>query len=290
MDPILTGLSQPGLERSCKAASHDWIRLAPSQPGIERLEAFFSGHAYDSHQHDCYALGITFAGVQSFDYRGARADSQAGNVIVLHPDEKHNGRAGASGGFLYRMLYLEPRLIRDALGDRARSLPFVRTVVTHQPELLQALRPALDDLGRTLDPLEIDDVVVTIAEALLALDPSAACGRVAPACAVAVEAARQYLDAYADETIASSQLEQLTGLDRFSLARHFRALLGTSPYRYLMMRRLDRVRAAIRRGETLADAALTAGFADQSHMTRQFRKAYGVSPGHWRALYASVLS
>jgi AraC-like DNA-binding protein len=79
-------------------------------------------------------------------------------------------------------------------------------------------------------------------------------------------------------------LEALTGLSRYALARHFRACLGTSPYRYLTLRRLDRARSLIRRGSALADAAVSCGFADQSHMTRQFKKAYGMSPGRWAAV------
>ena len=52
------------------------------------------------------------------------------------------------------------------------------------------------------------------------------------------------------------------------------------------MRRLDRARALIRHGAPLADAALACGFADQSHMTRQFKRAYGLSPGRFIALAA----
>jgi AraC-like DNA-binding protein len=68
------------------------------------------------------------------------------------------------------------------------------------------------------------------------------------------------------------------------VARQFRACLGTSPYRYLVMRRLDRVRALVRDGEPLADAAAACGFADQSHMTRHFKRAYGLTPGRWAAM------
>ena len=261
------------------------MRLAPSQPGLERIEAFFAGHAYDPHRHDTYAIGLTLSGVQSFDYRGARADSRAGNAIVLHPDETHDGRAGAEAGFRYRMLYIEPRLIRDALGERARALPFVRTPVSSDRRLVAAIRPALDELERAFEPAERDHTVLAIAEALLALDPSARKSSPAASPAAAVELAREFLDEHFAEVVASEELETVAGVDRYTLARHFRALLGTSPYRYLTMRRLDHARGAIRSGQSLADAAFAAGFADQAHMTRQFKRAYGLPPGRWRAMH-----
>ncbi|HEX9462749.1 MAG TPA: helix-turn-helix domain-containing protein, partial [Alphaproteobacteria bacterium] len=81
-------------------------------------------------------------------------------------------------------------------------------------------------------------------------------------------------------------LEAASGLDRYTLARQFRARLGTSPYRYLVMRRLDTARALLRAGRSLADAAYATGFSDQSHMTRQFKRAFGLPPGRWRAMQA----
>lgn len=61
----------------------------------------------------------------------------------------------------------------------------------------------------------------------------------------------------------------------------FRALFGTSPYRYLIQRRLDIARRLMLGGQTLAEAALAAGFADQSHMTRHFGQSYGLPPARW---------
>jgi AraC-like DNA-binding protein len=267
------------LERSC-----DWIRHAPPTPGIERIEAFFLGHAYDPHRHDTYALGYTMTGVQSFDYRGARADSLSGNVIVLQPDEVHDGRAGAEHGFRYRMIYIAPRLIADALDGRARTLPFVASPVSSDARLRRALGSALADLSRPFEPLERDKIIGAIADALLALDASLR-ARPFPAMPIrAVERARTFLDENFTHTVASEELEAVTGLDRYALARHFRARLGTSPYRYLTMRRLDRVKSAIMSGHSLAEAALVSGFSDQAHMTRQFKQAFGLTPGHWQAI------
>lgn len=252
------------------------------------MEAFFRGYAYDPHRHDTYAFGLTLSGVQSFDYRGARRDSLGGHAIVLHPDEVHNGRSGIESGFRYRMLYVEPRLIRQAMGEGGRALPFVSTAVSREPRLVAAIAHALRDLEQPLDPLAADDLVERLAQVLVALDPSAGGARSARIDATALEWARDYLDAHATEAVDSSRLEAVTGLDRFALARQFRAAFGTSPYNYLVMRRLERARRMLGEGASLADVAFACGFADQSHLTRHFRRAYGVTPGRWRSLQRQI--
>lgn len=281
----MTGAPDPRLERSCGAARGDWIRAAPSRPGFERMEAFFSGHGFDPHRHDTYAIGYTLRGVQAFRYRGAPRHSRPGQVFVLHPDETHDGHAGTSAGFRYRILYIEPRLIQRALRG---ALPFVRDPVTADPRLARAIGSALDDLDAPLEGLQVDQIVLTLAEALAAADPSCGTRTLSARHLRAVDAARGLLDANVRTGVTSAALERTTGLSRYALARHFRACLGTSPYRYLVMRRLDRVRAHLRQGASLADAAVSSGFADQSHMTRQFKKAYGVSPGQWSAMALRV--
>ena len=261
------------------------MRAAPPSPGIERIEAYFAGHGFDPHRHDTYAIGYTIAGVQAFRYRGAGRQSLPGEVFVLHPDETHDGRAGTPSGFRYRILYVEPRLIGAALDA---PLPFWREPVSNDARLARAIKPALDDLAAPLEELRRDQIVVEIADALAA---SGAGAKSVPAPHLhAVTRAREFLDAQHGDAphgaVTSAALEAVTGMTRYALARDFRACLGTSPYRYLVMRRLDRARALIRDGTPLVDAALRAGFADQSHMTRQFKQAYGLSPGRYAALAA----
>src|SRR3546814_13899242 len=110
---------------------------------------------------------------------------------------------------------------------------------------MATLRPALDDVDRGMEALETDQAILGIADALLALDPSVRGRPSSGVCAVAVERARQFLDAHFRRVVASEELEAVTGLDRYALARHFRMRLGTSHYRYLTSPRPHPPRSAL---------------------------------------------
>src|SRR5689334_24747658 len=104
-----------GLERLCIDPPADWMRSTDAELGVECLEAWFQRSAYHKHRHDTYAICLTTRGVQAFDYRGAARVSTPGQVVVLHPDEPHDGHAGTEAGFGYRILYVEPALIFEAV-------------------------------------------------------------------------------------------------------------------------------------------------------------------------------
>jgi AraC-like DNA-binding protein len=273
-----------GLERSCRAHRSDWLRARTLGDGVELLEAWFAGHGYDRHRHDTYAIGLTDTGVQAFEYRGALETSHPGQVVVLHPDEPHDGRAGTDEGFGYRIVYVAPARIHDAarvIRGRPCPLPFVREPVAANRALASAIEGAFR-VGP--EPLAVDALVVGLTEVLLEADPSA---RGTPARRLDVRAldrARRFLDAETTRVVQSSELEQVTGLTRYDLAHQFRAALGTSPYRYSVQRRLEVARAQLEQHRPLVDVALASGFADQAHFSRMFKRAVGVSPARYRAL------
>lgn len=272
-----------GLGRLCADVTGNRIIQAPASEGIERIEARFRGPAFDLHRHDTYALGVTLSGVQTFRYRGTVRQSLPGQIIVLHPDELHDGGAGTEAGLRYRMLYLEPAVLADCLGAAGLSLPFVRDAVVSDPNFCATLLSALGPLDEKLDELFLPDFIAQLSHFLArhAGQPARPLGKTSWR---AANLARDYLQENIGRPVRSTELEAVTGLDRYALSRHFRAAFSTSPHRFLIMRRLQQARRMIESGEPLAEIAVEAGFTDQSHFNRHFKKAFGMTPGRWAAL------
>ncbi|MCK2043307.1 AraC family ligand binding domain-containing protein [Chromohalobacter sp. TMW 2.2308] len=205
----------------------DWCIVAPPSK-IEQIEARFQGHAYSMHRHDTFAIGVTLEGVQSFHYRRDHRHSLPGTVMVLHPDEAHDGHAGDRRGFHYRMLYIAPSLIQPALGGKA--LPYVTGGLSTDPRLSVAVRSLLFSLEAPLDALEENDGIADLAAALEASSDTRISRTRLTLDYQAASRVRAYLDAHRIEGVTLDDLESVSGQERWTLSRDFHALLGTSPY------------------------------------------------------------
>ena len=101
-----------------------------------------------------------------------------------------------------------------------------------------------------------------------------------------VTKARKRIDEDPSAQISLAELAASSGLSRYQIVRAFARELGVTPYAYVIQRRVLLARQLLVNGATSADAALRAGFADQSHLTRAFVRQFGVPPGRYRAATA----
>ncbi|GED21521.1 AraC family transcriptional regulator [Halomonas halmophila] len=265
-----------------------WVDLEQdSATGIETVRAHFQGHAYDPHWHDSYLVGVTEQGLQQFTCRHSRHRSTPGRLILIEPGEVHDGHAPEEDGFTYSMLYLDPDWLDRSLREQHGVAPTERypgfsATLADDPRLSRTILTAFSALRqqpwRIMRDTALDQLIEGLVPHLGAVPQSTDHPRL-PAAALR---ARDYLHAHVEQDISLEALAVASGVNRYRLSRAFKQAFGIAPHAYLVQLRLNHARRRLAAGETPVTVASQLGFADQSHLGRWFRRAYGVTPADYR--------
>lgn len=250
---------------------------------LELLRANFVTQTFAPHTHETYAIGIVESGVEYFDYRGQRELAGAGTIGIIHPGELHTGGPQGAAGWRYCALYPDADLMERvlaAMGCSHRNLPFFRESVIDDPELFTHLlrmhaacetdAPVLERESRLMWALaKMIERHADLAQSVRPIGPERGI----------VATMVDYLHDNLPRNIRLAELSRLTQLSEFQLLRAFRAEMGLPPHAYLIQLRVARAKSLLVKGVPPADAAAQVGFADQSHLTRRFKRMVGVTPG-----------
>jgi len=272
-----------GLEQEDGRERARFWRL-PDLHALEVLHATYLTHTFARHTHDGFVVAAVERGVEAFYYRGAMRLAPAGSIVVVEPGEMHTGHAGSRLGWTYRVLYPEAALLQRAavaLGGSPDHVPSFPAVI-EDPALYASFQQLHATLDGSTTALERESGLTEALAHLVARHggerltlPSI--GREQGP----VEVVRDYLEAHYGENPSLDELARLAGLSPFHLLRVFRRALQLPPHAYLTGVRIARAKALLAAGWPAARIATETGFADQSHLTRQFKRLVGVTPGQY---------
>ncbi|MDH4585261.1 AraC family transcriptional regulator [Pseudomonas sp. BN415] len=263
--------------------AHFW--QAGHLDGLELLSARYIDHRFAPHVHDGYVIAVVEAGAERYRYRGADHLAGAGSLALINPDEVHTGSKGHDEGWRYRVFYPDIALVRSALDELELPLAGMPAFIgsVHQdPDLVRMFTHLHQLLESDASALQQQ---TSWREALLALfrrharlPEPATPGREPQAVLRAKNLLRERLA----EPPSLEELAAEVRLSPFHFTRTFRRATGMPPHAWLKQQRLDHARALLKAGCAPAGVAAQLGFSDQSHLTRQFKQAYGVGPGEYR--------
>lgn len=242
--------------------------------------------AFPRHWHEEWGIAVIQQGMNRFWYRRAWHNAGPGTIVIVQPGEVHDGGLNKDEVWGERMCYVPVESmarITEVFTGR-RQQPRFSTPVIHDRSLARLLLHLHRTLGsgdRVLDPLEASECQVSCLGPLVERYGNAPMsdqrnpipGRI-----------RQALELLHDDPTLKVTLEELAtrvGLSPYHLIRTFRQHVGLPPHAYLKQLRVTRAQCFLRTGHSIADAALAAGFSDQSHLTREFRRTLGLTPGRY---------
>ena len=93
---------------------------------------------------------------------------------------------------------------------------------------------------------------------------------------------QEYVEVGVGEIRTLDELAEVAGLSRYHFARRFRDEVGEPPWAYVRRKRAEQAQRLLEEGRPPAEVAHEAGYADQSHLTRDLRERLGRTPGEIR--------
>lgn len=252
--------------------------------GADAFSFHLRGRAFAPHFHPAWVVGCVLSGRRRLMVQGREYVAACGDVVVLRPGEVHACAPAGGTPFVWRGFHFHPR------GPVAQHLVAAAGAtsagpVLHGDGILDELLRAHALMGAPVPAARKRACLVTALGRLSrvarhaqgALPALRGEGLTAP-----LEALRLHLEAHAGERFSLDDMAAIARMDKFRLLRAFARMTGATPYRYLQSARVNRAQELLAQGLPLAEVALEAGFADQSHLARAFRTRLGVTPGACR--------
>lgn len=248
------------------------------------LTARLCTHRSEPHLHDTYTIAFMNSGTAAVKVRNGSCIWRPGNVFVANPYEVHEG--SSVGELLeYEVFYPSVELVLEAAAVRKRDalLPrFSNPLIDDRQVSLELAEVLSAATGHSCHWQGMRSASTAIEESLIrffrrhshlldvGMDRNDA---------AAVQNACRIMQETLDSPICLSSLAAQVGFSRYYFIRLFRKVTGLAPNVYLRQLRLAKARRLICAGYLLADAAVESGFADQAHLTREYKRVFGMTPG-----------
>jgi AraC family transcriptional regulator len=245
-------------------------------PGLSLRKNRYAPGTLPEHVHPHARLVFVVSGEFAERYDGLQRVCHGGDVLLRPPGEKHSESFGPQV-VVAISVSLEPRWCQHHKISLSRSLSL-------QSGSAAGLAARLDD------EFEMQDTVSGLAIEAILLETIVKARRDVPRASERpmppwIERAVDFIHAEHTRSLTLAEIGRAAGVHPVHLARIFRKRHGCSVGEYVRRLRIATARATlVTSSAPLTEIAAMAGFADQSHLCRTFRRFVGVTPGRYRLL------
>jgi AraC-like DNA-binding protein len=250
--------------------------------GIELLSANFTKFKFAKHWHEELAIGVIEEGAEGLLYRGDNLIIPKRHIVAINPAEVHTGFSGTPDGWRYRMFYFDLKELSRQFENRGLPIdPIINQPMIDDDYLFDILFQLHLSLEQSSFELTKESLFVVALERLFTQYGSAKVEVFNSICCKSSYLARDFIHDNFELNPSLTELEQISNCSKFQLIKSFKTIFGITPHQYLLLVKVNNAKKMLATGLSSVDASMACGFYDQSHLTRNFKKAFGVSPSKY---------
>ena len=258
----------------------------PKFDNLELYRAKAIRCTYSRHSHSGYSIGIIESGVGGNYYQGNTYLAPPKSIVLMNPEEAHTGYSAEELPLSYRMLYPSIDLVRQIASEaKITGTPCFKNAVVQNKFIARKILYLHEVLEKSSNQLKRESLLIEVFLAILSnyADIKTTSIRSNKEHR-AIGLVREYLQDNFSSNVSLEQLVKITNLHPSYLIRIFRQSVGMPPHAYLNQIRMRKAKEFLHKGMPITDTAITVGMSDQSHLTRQFKRIYGITPGNYRQM------
>ena len=246
-------------------------------PGLRLIRARAIKEDFRRHSHRSILVGVVHRGQRRLQMPDKELLVLPGNGFFLPAALPH--RCMIPEVHDYRVVSILPDLWKELTGAPP---PKQAKLLTADSPALLAARRLIANMRSNPEILAIESCLIAFLETIVQIEDVTDCALAIPEKVLKV---RDWLEKHCTEVVRLTALAEIAECSPGLINRLFSQHLGLPPYEYLLQLRLGIAAYRLREStQTLADIAYETGFADQSHLQRFFRRAYGTTPNAYRAV------
>lgn len=267
----------------CSNAVRIWSGQTPAPSTL--IHSKYGDHSFPPHVHEEFTLGFIERGMQAYSFERKKSlIIPSGAICLINPGQVHAGSPGIEDGWSQRVISISPENLNNCLKNDLDSEVYLNVRfhdnVFFDKQILAALLKA--HIGSESVEITTLEKGATLIEAFELLVNKYASIETAPLLKNvhprSIIRTREYIDAFYQNNPSLEELAAVAELSPFYLLRVFKEHIGLAPHAYLIQRRVESVRLQVLKGCSLKEIAKSLGYSDQAHLSREFKKFYGVPP------------
>jgi AraC-like DNA-binding protein len=229
-------------------------------------------HAYKDHLHEELSIGYIEKGASILHVNGTDYHIEEGEAIIIYPYVSHKCQPLDVSQWEFTMIYIMNAFYEEmfkhlgtkkAIGIKKlgiSELAQIKSLADILKSDASGFNKEVELISTLIQLLEIEDIAVKFESSKR------------------IMAVKTYIEENFLKPLSLKAMEENFDINKFILIRNFKNKFNTTPNAYQLQLKINYGKCLLKSSSDIVDIALRAGFYDQAHFTKEFKKAYGITP------------